>query len=255
MIFRVVILGGTAEARQLASKLSGDPRFNVTVSLAGVTARPSPHAVPVRTGGFGGPDGLARYLHDHRIDVLVDATHPFAVQISENAMKAAARSRTSLIVVRRPPWIAQPADRWRLHRDAAAVIDALGMKPRRVFVTLGRQHLAALLSAPHHCYLVRSVDPVDPPLALPNISHLLDRGPFEIDREEALLVKHAIDAIVTRNSGGPASAAKLQAARKLGIAVEMIERPMVVGPADAGSVSEAVGKLDQLAVSLVKRGE
>lgn len=255
MTFRILILGGTTEARLLAEDLSNDGRFDVTVSLAGRTRNPVAHAAPVRTGGFGGVEGLANYLRTNCIDLLVDATHPFAANISANAIKAVAISNATLITLCRPAWQAEPGDRWTMHKDAASAIATLGEKQRNVFVTLGRQELTPLFMAPQHSYLVRSVDPVEPPLDLPDVTYVHDRGPFKVAAEKALLIRYRIDAIVTKNSGGTASHAKLIAARSLGLAVEMIERPPVSDGPVVATVAEAVVALDHWTTSAAKRGE
>ncbi len=254
MTFRILILGGTTEARRLAAAVSQDQRFEATVTLAGRTANPIPHATAVRTGGFGGSAGLARYLTDTAIDVLIDATHPFAANISQNAIAAAKDAGVPLIVLRRPEWQPGPGDVWNHYPDISAAIAALGPVQRRVFVTLGRQELAPLLSAPQHFYLVRSVDPVDPPLATDNVSYILDRGPFELAHEEALMTEYRIEAIVTKNSGGTASSAKLAAARNSKIPVYMIDRPVGVDDAAIETVDQAIAVLDHWAVSAAKRG-
>ena len=220
---RILILGGTADARQLAGKLA--LRGEVTLSLAGRTESPVAQGVPVRTGGFGGAKGLAAYLKDHRIDLLVDATHPYAVQISANAAEAARLAGVRAIALRRPAWERVPGDRWTLVEDAAEAAELLGGAPRKVFLALGRQELAAFEDAPQHSYLVRSVDPVDPPLGVPHATYILSRGHFSEDDDRALLEAHGIDAVVAKNSGGPATYSKIAAARALGVEVFLIRRP------------------------------
>lgn len=254
MTFRILILGGTTEARMLAEKLSDDSRFETVVSLAGRTRNPVAHTVPVRHGGFGGAEGLADYLRINGTDVLVDATHPFAAQISTNAIEAATAADVKLLVLRRLEWQAGPRDRWIMHSDVVSAISALGEKPRSVFVTLGRQELAPLAAAPQHRYLIRSVDPVELPLELPQVEYICDRGPFGVAAEKGLLTRYEIDAIVTKNSGGAASYAKLIVARNLGIAVEMIERPPAGDAPAIATVEEAVTALNHWATSAAKRG-
>ncbi|MFD3518886.1 cobalt-precorrin-6A reductase [Streptomyces sp. NPDC058653] len=230
---RVLILGGTGEGRRLADALAAvAPDAHVTTSLAGRVANPAtPAAGDVRVGGFGGPGALAAWLRTHRIDVLVDATHPFAATISAHAAQAAADSGTRLLALRRPGWPADPRDRRHPARSlahAAAMLPALGGSGSRVFLTTGRQGLAAFagpeLDGMH--FLVRTVEPPGPPL--PRSTHvLLDRGPYTLEGETALLVEHRVDILVTKDSGGPATAAKLTAARELGLPVVMVERPPV----------------------------
>ncbi len=251
----ILILGGTTEARRLAQTVSSDGRFVVTVSLAGRTKKPVSHAVPVRTGGFGGAQGLADYLRVEHVELVVDATHPFAENISANAVSACALAGVGLIVLRRPAWVAEPGDRWTMHENILSAVAALGVRPRRVLVALGRQELKPLDVAPQHHYLVRSVDPVDPPLAIPHVDYILDRGPFDLAQEQVLLTDHRIDGIICKNSGGEASRAKLVAARKLQIPVEMIARPQAAGIPGVATVAEAVGAIDHWACSPAKRGE
>src|SRR5499427_6545048 len=182
---RILILGGTTEARRLAERLVERADVAVTVSLAGRTAAPATHAVPVRIGGFGGAEGLGEYLTTERVDALVDATHPYAAVISGNAADAAAATRVALLALRRPPWAALSGDRWIEVADAAAAVQALGEAPRRVFLALGKGEIRTFARAPQHRYLVRSVEPVDPPLAVPHASYVTGRGPFtEADRRD-----------------------------------------------------------------------
>ena len=221
----MLVLGGSGEASALVASLSQDPAYAVILSLAGRTVAPLASPVAVRVGGFGGAVGLQAYLCANAIDVLVDATHPFAMQISENARIAAAASGCPLLRVTRPPWRAGPSDIWLSVGDAHAAAIALGPAPRRVFLTVGRLQLAAFAAAPQHDYLVRTIDPQAADHGLRQASFVTGRGPFAVADEERLLRSSGIDALVTKNSGGAMSAAKLEAARRLGITVVMIERP------------------------------
>jgi precorrin-6A/cobalt-precorrin-6A reductase len=232
---RILILGGTAEARQLAGLLAAREEFSTILSLAGRTATPAAQPVPVRTGGFGGAAGLADYLAAERIDVLIDATHPYAGKISANAAGAAALAGRRLLVLRRPPWVAVAGDRWIEVGTAVEAVHALGEAPRAVFLALGRQEIAPFAAAPQHRYLVRSVDPVEPPLSVPHATYITARGPFAEADERALLGRHRIDAIVAKNSGGDASYGKIAAARALGVPVVMLRRP---SPDDGGRRTE-----------------
>ena len=162
---RILILGGTAEARALAARLAPRDDLAVTLSLAGRTGAPAPQPVPVRSGGFGGPEGLADYLTSACIDALIDATHPYAATISANAVRAAQRTGVAFLALHRPPWQRIPGDQWIEVADVAGAVAALGEEPRRVFVTLGRNELTPFVQAPQHHYLIRSVDPVTPPLS------------------------------------------------------------------------------------------
>ena len=222
---RVLMLGGTTEASMLARMLAGDMRFDATLSLAGATRAPAASAIPVRTGGFGGVEGLSGWLRTQRVEALVDATHPFAVQISRNAAIAAARLEIPLLRIARPGWRAQEGDRWTLVRDAAQAAAALGSAPRRVLLTVGSKSLAPFRDMPAHAYVVRCIDAPDPLLMPPNAELLLARGPFSLHAELDLLAGRRIELLVTKNSGGAATAAKLQAARLRGVPVIMIERP------------------------------
>ncbi|WP_029621060.1 cobalt-precorrin-6A reductase [Pseudorhizobium marinum] len=239
----ILILGGTAEARKLAERLSGDPRYRLELSLAGRTLVPAEHAVQLRVGGFGGADGLAEYLRENRIAMLIDATHPYAAQISANAAAASRLSGVPLLALRRAPWQRQEGDRWHAVASVAEAVAALGDMPRRVFLTLGRQELLPFEAAPQHDYLIRSVDPVEPPLDVPHAVYITDRGPFEEVQEAALLSRHGIEVIVAKNSGGPASYGKIAAARALGIDVVLIERPALPDVEAVGSVEAMIERL------------
>jgi precorrin-6A/cobalt-precorrin-6A reductase len=241
---RVLILGGTTEARRLAERLVGRVDLAVTVSLAGRTTAPAAQAAPVRIGGFGGVEGLARYLTSERVDVLVDATHPYAAIISANAAAAAAAARVPLLALRRAPWTPLPGDRWIEVADIAAAVEALGETPRQVFLALGKSEIGLFARAPQHHYLVRSVEPVDPPLAVPHASYVTDRGPFSEAGDQRLLVNHAIDVVVAKNSGGTATYGKIAAARALGLPVILLRRPPLPEVPTAGGVEEAVAWLD-----------
>jgi precorrin-6A/cobalt-precorrin-6A reductase len=240
---RILILGGTTEARELAERLA-QTTYDVTVSLAGRTLEPRPLPVPVRTGGFGGNEGLARYLTENRIDLLVDATHPFATQISHNAVHAASAAAVPVFALCRPPWNRTPDDRWTAAATIDAAVAALGRNPRRVFLSIGRQEAYRFSTAPQHAYLVRSVDPVDPPLSVPDCRYLLSTGPFDVEAERRLLADNAIDAIVTKNSGGTATYAKIEAARALGIEVIMIERQPPQGLVTVADAEAALAIID-----------
>ncbi len=208
--------------------------------------------VPTRIGGFGGSDGLVEYLRQQRVAMLVDATHPFAARISANARHAAEAADVPLVTLRRPPWTRTENDRWTAAEDVAGAVAVLGDAPRRVFLTVGRQEAAVFDAAPQHAYLVRSVDPVEPPLAVPDVTYLLARGPFVEADELTLLERHRIDVIVAKNSGGAATYGKIAAARRLGIEVVMIGRPHAHHGTTA-TVDEAVAAVLR-AVSGMDRG-
>jgi precorrin-6A/cobalt-precorrin-6A reductase len=221
---RVLLLGGTAEARRLATLLAGDPDVAVVSSLASRVRTPRRPPGDVRIGGFGGQDGLADWLCAERIDAVVDATHPFAATITGNAAAATARLGLPFVVLRRPGWQRGPGDDWHwidTVADATALLPALG---RRVFLATGRGDLAAFADRDDLWFLLRSVDP--PPPQLPtNRLVVLDRGPFDLPGELALLREHRIDVLVTRDSGGDHTRAKLTAASAIRLPVLLARRP------------------------------
>ncbi|MFE7035578.1 cobalt-precorrin-6A reductase [Streptomyces sp. NPDC057621] len=220
----VLILGGTTEARQLAGLLHGTPGLELTSSLAGRVASPRLPPGEVRVGGFGGAEGMAAWLREHAVDVLIDATHPFAGTISFNAASAAAAARVPLLALRRPGWAPVEGDAWYEAgslEEAATLLPGLG---RRVFLTTGRMGLATFAHLDDLWFLVRSVDAPEPPYP-PRMEVLLDRGPFTLAGERDLLRHHRIDVLVTKDSGGTATAPKLTAAREAGVPVIVVRRP------------------------------
>jgi precorrin-6A/cobalt-precorrin-6A reductase len=251
---RILILGGTTEARRLAEKLAVRADIDTTLSLAGRTAAPLPQPVPFRTGGFGGSEGLARYLKEQSIGLLVDATHPFAERISANAAAAAKLANVAAIALRRPAWQAAAGDRWYSVGSVPEAVVALGPAPRRVFLTIGRQEAHHFNSAPQHSYLVRSVDAIDPPLLAPDVAYILSTGPFDLANEIRLIDEYRIDAIIAKNSGGAATYAKIEAARQRGIEVIMVERAVAAGMQTVETVDDALFHIDHLVSSLEKRG-
>jgi precorrin-6A/cobalt-precorrin-6A reductase len=251
---RVLILGGTTEARLLSQRLADRADLDVTLSLAGRTANPARQPVPVRSGGFGGAAGLAAYLASEGTDAVIDATHPYANVISDNAVAAGRQAGVRLLVLRRPPWIATAGDQWTEVVDVQEAVRALGEAPRRVFVALGRNVLAPFNEAPQHFYLIRSVDPVVSPLPLPHVAYVTGRGPFSETADRALMTEHRIDAVIAKNSGGAATYGKIAAARAMHIGVVMLRRP----PAPAGpaveTVEDALGWLDHALTLATARG-
>ncbi|MCP9207557.1 cobalt-precorrin-6A reductase [Streptomyces cucumeris] len=239
----VLILGGTTEARHLAAVLDGDPALRVTSSLAGRVAEPRLPEGRVRIGGFGGAEGMARWLREHQVDALIDATHPFADTISLHAARAAASVHVPLLALRRPGWVAGPGDRWHPAAsltEAAELLPALG---ERIFLTTGRMGLAAFAQLSRQWFLIRSVDAPQAPVP-PRAEVILDRGPFTLEGEAELLRRHRIDVVVTKDSGGRATAAKLTAAREAGLPVVVVRRPPAPeGITVAGTPDEAVGWL------------
>jgi precorrin-6A/cobalt-precorrin-6A reductase len=223
MTLRVLLLGGTTEARRLATLLAADPDVDVVSSLAGRVRSPRNPLGDVRIGGFGGQDGLAEWLRAERIDAVVDATHPFAATITDNAAAVTSRLGLPFVVLRRPGWHERPGDDWHwidTVADATALLPALG---RRVFLATGRGDLAAFADRDDLWFLLRSVDPPPPPLPA-NRLVVLDRGPFDLHSELALLRQHRIDVLVTRDSGGDHTSAKLTAANTLHLPVLLARR-------------------------------
>jgi precorrin-6A/cobalt-precorrin-6A reductase len=242
---KVLVLGGTAEAAALAAALHGRPGFTVTSSLAGRVALPSLPPGEVRIGGFGGPDALAGWLQAHGTDVVVDATHPFAHQITEHAVLAASAAGIPLVVLRRPGWVEGRGDRWHRVPDAASAAAVLPSLGTRVFLPIGRGELAAFAGLDELWFLVRAVERPGAPLPAHH-TLVLSRGPYTADAELALLREHRIDVVVSRDSGGAMTEAKLVAARELGIPVVLIDRPSGPGVPTVETVEEAVVLVESL---------
>jgi precorrin-6A/cobalt-precorrin-6A reductase len=225
MPMRILVLGGTTEGRQLAERLAERPEFETTLSLAGRTERPVPQPIPYRRGGFGGVAGLAQWIEKHGIQAVVDATHPFAERITANAAAACAMTGVPLCVLTRAPWQKIDGDQWIEVPDMTRAVMALGDAPRRVFLTVGRLSLPDFEAAPQHHYLARTVDPPEPPPALPHLKLILDRGPFDAAAEIDLMRAHKIQILVTKNSGGAATYGKIEAARALQLPVVVVQAP------------------------------
>lgn len=251
---KLLILGGTSEASALAGALATVPEYQATISLAGRTQNPALQPLPSRSGGFGGVEGLARYLEVNGIDALIDATHPFAAQISHNAEIAAQQTGTALLVIRRPAWQMQPGDCWIEAADLRAAAVALGRAPHRVLLTIGRKGLTPFVAAPWHHYVVRSVDAPAPVQLPPRAEVITARGPFAVDDECALLRDRRITIMVTKNSGGSATEAKLTAARRLALPVVMVARPPPPNAETVATVSEALAWLARRH-AMCRRGE
>ncbi len=221
-----------------------DAGVDAVYSYAGRTEAPVAQPLPVRIGGFGGVEGLAGFLLDERITHVIDATHPFAAQMSRNAVAACTLHGTALIALERPAWVAGAGDRWTHVSDIAGAVAALGDTPRRVFLAIGRQTLAAFAVAPQHHYLLRLVDPTMGPLPLPHAEVVIARGPFEVAGDRALMVTHGTEVIVAKNAGGAGSKAKLIAARELGLPVILIDRPLMPERRIARSVEDIMAWLN-----------
>ncbi len=234
----ILVLGGTAEARELAGALCADGVL-VTTSLAGRVARPRLPDGEVRIGGFGGPEALARWLAEHATAAVIDATHPFAKRISASAGQACAATSIPLLRLERPGWSERPGDRWIWVDDLGQAAAALAPLGERVFLTTGRQGLTAFANVTDVWFLIRCVDPPDPPLP-PHSAVVLDRGPYTLSGELALIDTHRIEVVVTKDSGGPHTEAKLDAARERGLRVVIVRRPPRPDVAAVTDVSEAV---------------
>ena len=234
----VLILGGTAEARELASRLAIRPDLRVISSLAGRTDEPVPPPGEVRTGGFGGAGGLAGWLRAEQVTAVVDATHPFAAAISAHAALACASSRTPLLRLLRPPWTAGPGDDWREAGSLEAAAELLPSAGRRAFLTIGRQGLHVFAPLDQTWFLIRCATPPAGPL--PAARHVIVARP---GNERAIMTEHRIDVLVTKNSGGAVSAGKLSAANQLGMPVVMIRRPPLADAASCESPGDAVSWL------------
>jgi precorrin-6A/cobalt-precorrin-6A reductase len=237
---RVLILGGTADANRLAAALTDEPDIDAVLSYAGRTQTPLPPAIAWRVGGFGGAAGLVDYLRAANIDRVIDATHPFAAQMSANAIAACNTAGVPLLALERAPWPRLPSDRWIEVDDVAAATEALGREARRVFLGIGRQHLRAFAASPQHLYLLRLVDPPRDPLPLPNAEVIVARGPFARAGDRAMLENFGADIVVARNAGGGAASAKIEAARDLALPVVMIRRPFIPARNTVETVAEVL---------------
>lgn len=244
----VLILGGTSEAAALDQHLAEQaPEIRAIISLAGHTVDPRPSNLPVRIGGFGGIEGLRQYLRDEGIVAVVDATHPFAAIMPFHAQAACRAENVPLLAVHRESWKPRPGDHWRCVPDITAAVEALGPEPRRVFLTVGRLELPAFADAPWHRYLVRVIEPIGDRLPVPHVDVIQQRGPFDADDETDLMRREGVEILVSKNSGGAATAGKLVAARRLGLAVVMVERPRKPDV-------ETVDHIDQVLPWLVAQG-
>ena len=220
---RILLLGGTTEANLVAQAIAKAGLAGV-YSYAGRTEAPMGQPIHMRVGGFGGVEGLGAYLQAEGITHVIDATHPFAAQMSRNALAACTAHVIPLIAMERAPWSAGEGDRWAHVPDIAAAVTALAGPPQRVFLAIGRQHIDAFAVQPQHSYLLRLVDTPSGPLPFP-ADVVVARGPFDVAGDTALMQDHGTDVIVAKNAGGKGAVAKIAAARILGLPVVMIDRP------------------------------
>ena len=221
---RALILGGTGDANKLAEALVRE-KIDAIYSYAGRTQIPLGHELPTRIGGFGGVAGLADFIREAGITHVIDATHPFAAEMSRHAVDACAATAVPLVALERAPWIRAAGDNWIEVADVNAAVMALPEKPTTVFLAIGRQHIAPFAAKPQHAYTLRFVDAPDGVLPLPDAEVIVSRGPFTLESDRELMRLRGIEFLVARNSGGSGARAKIDAARELGLRVIMIARP------------------------------
>lgn len=239
----VLVLGGTTEARKIADVIEQSEGLRVLYSLAGVTKNPLLPSCEVRTGGFGGQAGLESFMRTNGVSALIDATHPYATTVSNNAVRASKSTQTSLLRYERTPWKAVEQDNWRIFDTISAAANSLLQNGSKVFLAIGKKEISPFKTNTKDHFFIRSVEEIDDKSLPVNSKIILDRGPFELDAERALLLDHKIDRLVCKNSGGTASFAKLEACRDLGIPVLMIERPELLS-------SRTVTKIDGVLTAL-----
>ncbi|TGN90581.1 cobalt-precorrin-6A reductase [Bradyrhizobium yuanmingense] len=224
-MIRALILGGTADASLLAAEIAR-AGIDAVYSYGGRTRAPADQPLPTRIGGFGGVSGLADYIRAEGITHVIDATHPFAAEMSRHAVEACADTNAPLIALERAPWTRASADTWIEVTDVDTAVSALPDAPANVFLAIGRQHIAPFAAKPQHAYTLRFVDPPDAPLPFA-ADVIVSRGPFTLHSELAMMRTRGIAWIVARNSGGDGARAKIDAARRLGLPVIMISRPQL----------------------------
>ncbi|MEH2493099.1 cobalt-precorrin-6A reductase [Bradyrhizobium sp. AZCC 2230] len=235
---RALVLGGIADASLLAAEIAR-AGIDAVYSYGGRTRAPADQPLPTRIGGFGGVSGLADYIRRNGITHVIDATHPFAAEISRNAIEACAKTGTPLIALERAPWTRAPGDNWIEVGDVAAAAAALPETPAHVFLAIGRQHIAPFGARPQHAYTLRFVDPPEAPLPFA-ADVIVSRGPFTLDGELEMMRMRGINWIVARNSGGDGARAKIDAAHRLGLPVIMISRPTLPERLRVESVAEVM---------------
>lgn len=239
MVPNLLVLGGTTEASALARAVA-ERGLRAVFSYAGRVASPSDQPIPTRVGGFGGVDGLTRYLHEHSITHVIDATHPFAARMSWNAYHACGAAGVRLVALTRPEWQAQAGDAWTHVADVEETVAALNGPARRVMLALGKQNLPAFAAQPQHHYILRLVDEPDRPITLPHHTVVVARGPFDAAGDMALFREHGVEVVVCKNAGGAGAEAKLHAARILGLPVIMIDRPDLPPRVEVATVAEVL---------------
>ncbi|CAD5254168.1 MULTISPECIES: cobalt-precorrin-6A reductase [Halomonadaceae] len=243
-MIKILILGGTSEASALASAVA-KRELPAIFSYAGRVATPKPQPLPSRIGGFGGVSGLAAFVAQERITHIVDATHPFAAQMSSNVLAAAAQCGVKAVALTRPAWQPVEGDQWQSVASIDEAVSTLAGPPQRVLLAIGRIHLAAFAAQPQHHYVLRLVDRPTSPPPLPDVSTVIDRGPFTLEGDLALLETQRIQRIVCKNSGGEGAASKLTAARTLGLPIVMIERPALPPRHEVHRIDDVISWLDR----------
>lgn len=242
---RALILGGTADAGRLAAAIAR-ASLDAIYSYGGRTRAPADQPLPTRIGGFGGVNGLADYIRAEGITHVVDATHPFAAEMSRNAVGACRATGTPLIALERAPWTQVVGDIWTEVSDVASAVAALPETGARVFLAIGRQHIAPFAAKPQHAYTLRFVDPPEGTLPF-EAEIIVSRGPFTLQDELQMMHARRVELIVARNSGGDGARAKIDAARSLGLPVIMIARPPLPDRLRVESVAEVIQWLDHRA--------
>ena len=244
----VLVLGGSSEASRLAEALAA-AGVRATFSYAGRVKRLKPQPLPTRVGGFGGVVGLVKYVRDVGITHIVDATHPFAAQMSRHVALACRETNTPHVTLARPPWQPGVGDAWLDVPTMQDAVEVLGEAPRRVFLAIGRQHVDLFVSKPQHFFLLRFVEPPGAEIRLAKHALVIARGPFEVADEVALMRRHGVEVVVSKNAGGAAARAKLEAAKVLGLPVVMVRRPEARGGLLRSSVAEVLAWLRHAGVN------
>jgi precorrin-6A/cobalt-precorrin-6A reductase len=239
---RVLVLGGTSDANRLADAIAR-ARIEAIYSYAGRTQSPVTQSLPVRTGGFGGESGLIEFIKAEQVTHLIDATHPFATEMSRHAIAACAALDLPMIALERAPWKKVTGDRWIEVESIDAAVEALPRPHAHVFLAIGRQHLMPFAAKPQHAYTLRFVDPPNGPLPLPDTEIIVSRGPFTFQGDLELMRTRNIEWVVARNAGGAGARAKIDAARELGLLIVMIARPALPERPQAESVEEVLAWL------------
>jgi precorrin-6A/cobalt-precorrin-6A reductase len=244
---RLLVIGGTGDAAKLVRLVAGKfgSRLEITTSLAGRTCFPTPLPCDVRIGGFGGASGLARWITENGVELVIDATHPFSAVMSENTRAACKATGARRLVLGRAQWTPKIDDRWHSVKDVAAAARLVPKLGQRPFLTVGGGDVSCFSVLGSMRVVVRLIDKPSEPLPLANYELVLGRGPFELAQEEKLLKKHKVDVVVAKNSGGQATYAKIEAARKAQIPVIMIERPPVVKGERVEQLSCAVSWIEE----------